>query len=197
MILEEASDLPRSEWQYRLSAEDCLHRQDCQREAVYAWEDEVCRRWSHLNPLLTRRQCRVLIKRVWRDHCQWWRATSPPHISFPTNGKATGGLRRICLPAWAMERLVVLHEVAHSLACEHHGPKFARFLVELWVRYARVPRVAVMRMPRRQSPPIRFASAMEVPRPTTRQWRRWGLDVARAREAQAVLYLTEPRRHII
>ena len=116
---------------------------DFQRARVYRWEAE------HVFPLaadrLSLEQCRALVERAYR-----WREApgSDPGWAPPTvtDGRgrrhACGSRAAIKLPRWARTRAVVLHECAHGMADDQHGPGFVAAYVVLLERFAELDRAA-------------------------------------------------------
>lgn len=111
---------------------------DRQRSRVYTWE----RLWilPHDPALLSLDECRSLIDRAYR----WAEGPrslqpgwAPPAL---TDGRgrrhACGSRTCIKLPRWARSRPIVLHECAHGLAPDKHGPLFVRCYVGLLERFA-------------------------------------------------------------
>lgn len=112
---------------------------DFQRGRVYSWEQ------AHVFPLaagerLSLEACRALVAQAYR-----WReaascrdpAWAPPRV---TDGRgrrhACGSRAAIKLPRWARTRAVVLHECAHGMADDQHGPSFVAAYVALLGRFA-------------------------------------------------------------
>ena len=123
---------------------------DSQRGRVYRWEGE------HVMPqdraLLSLGSCQRLVDEVYRwaeadvSHQPGW---APPEV---TDGRgrrhACGSRQTIKLPRWARTRPVVLHECAHGLADDKHGPRFVARYVELLERFmASIARVALVAGP--------------------------------------------------
>lgn len=157
---------------------------DSQRQAVYNWERGLMAKFP--SPELTLAECTELVNRVWRDY----RPDSVPPKVLDGRGrsKACGSRWQIKLPRWARRPIVVLHEVAHALLdgkeLMFHGREFAMLVLELWNRYAGVPRdvaraAAIHQKPRR----VRFAVAAAVPRRPCRVWVKWRQELTRLRDA--------------
>jgi hypothetical protein len=115
---------------------------DYQRTRVYRWEAE------HVFPLAGRRLdlafCRALVLEVYRFaeadrvHLPGWR---PPVVTDGRGRRHACGSREVIkLPRWARTVAVVLHECAHGLAPDRHGPLFVGVYVELLVRFAGLSR---------------------------------------------------------
>ncbi|WP_159709790.1 TfoX/Sxy family DNA transformation protein [Geminicoccus flavidas] len=61
----------------------------------------------------------------------------PPRVEDGRGRRHAAGSREVIkLPRWARTRPVVLHECAHGLATDGHGPDFVRAYVELLVEFA-------------------------------------------------------------
>ncbi|MCB9942391.1 MAG: hypothetical protein H6851_02030 [Geminicoccaceae bacterium] len=111
---------------------------DFQRSRVYGWER------GHVLPLacdpLSLDGCRELVHRVYADreanrrHCRDW---TPPEVTDGRGRRHACGSRTVIkLPRWARTPAVVLHECAHGLSHDGHGPGFVRTYVELLVDFA-------------------------------------------------------------
>ncbi len=110
---------------------------DFQRAKVYRWEDEhVLVRDQRF---LSLAECRALVDTVFR----WaepealkqpgWR---PPEVADGRGRRHAAGSREtIKLPKWARRRPIVLHECAHGLAHDRHGPQFVATYVALLERF--------------------------------------------------------------
>jgi hypothetical protein len=110
---------------------------DFQRQRVYAWEAAV------LNPTrggkLSLGACERLIEEVFRWHDQpsaadlSWR---PPHLGDGRGRRHACGSRDVIkLPRWARTRTIVLHECAHGMSADGHGPQFVRAYTTLLCRF--------------------------------------------------------------
>lgn len=119
-----------------------LRPRDTQRSRVYRWEGE------HVLPLdrevLTLDDCAQLVEAAYRwaePHKVAERDWRPPIV---TDGRgrrhASGSRQAIKLPRWARTRPVVLHECAHGLADDQHGPRFVARYVELLEHFLRLDR---------------------------------------------------------
>jgi len=148
---------------------------DSQRTAVYRWESAIKKRWPELDTRLPLDECRNLIKKVWADYRP---GENPPELADGRGTRTAYGSRwRINLPVWARTKLVVLHEIAHSLLSPQlpfHGREFARLVLELWRHYAGLPireakGMAVRQKPRR----VHFARAADVPKQPRSVWIVW------------------------
>ena len=113
---------------------------DFQRARVYRWEAaQVLGQPGAAEPL-SLEACRALVEAVFR----WAErpdplasAWAPPRV---TDGRgrrhACGSREAIKLPRWARTRAIVLHECAHGLAADLHGPVFVAVYVDLLARFA-------------------------------------------------------------
>ena len=118
---------------------------DFQRARVYRWEAE------HVFPLaadrLSLEQCRALVERAyrWREAPGFRHGWAPPAV---TDGRgrrhACGSRTAIKLPRWARTRAVVLHECAHGMANDQHGPVFVAEYVGLLERFAELDRAHLL-----------------------------------------------------
>lgn len=115
---------------------------DYQRARVYRWETQV------VFPLAGRRLdlafCRALVLEVYRfaeaerAHTPGWQ---PPLVTDGRGRRHACGSREVIrLPRWARTVAIVLHECAHGLAPDRHGPLFVGTYVELLVRFAGLSR---------------------------------------------------------
>jgi hypothetical protein len=103
---------------------------DFQRTRVYRWE--AAHVLPHAAQPLTLEACRTLVAAVFR-----W-ANRPAPIVTDGRGRrhACGSPEAIKLPRWARTPAIVLHECAHGLARDMHGPEFVAVYVELLERFA-------------------------------------------------------------
>ncbi len=60
------------------------------------------------------------------------------------------GGSRMVLPRWARKKTVILHELAHIISPDHHGPIFAKNYVSLIKRFIGSTEAAIMRMAYKQ-----------------------------------------------
>jgi hypothetical protein len=110
---------------------------DFQRARVYRWEAEHV--FPHAGERLSLERCRTLVEAAYRWHEEPGAdpAWAPPAV---TDGRgrrhACGSRAAIKLPRWARTRAVVLHECAHGMADDQHGPGFVAAYVELLARFA-------------------------------------------------------------
>lgn len=114
---------------------------DFQRARVYRWEAEHV--FPHAGERLSLDQCRTLVEEAYR-----WRERPGPDPSWKpplvTDGRgrrhACGSREVIKLPRWSRTRAIVLHECAHGMADDQHGPKFVGVYVELLQHFAGLDR---------------------------------------------------------
>ena len=120
-------------------------KRDLQRRRVYAWEAAV------LDPTAGRQlsleACALLIEEAYRWHEQPspaardWR---PPALGDGRGRRHACGSRQVIkLPRWARTRTIVLHECAHGMSDDGHGPAFVRAYVTLLCRFAGHDRAAL------------------------------------------------------
>ena len=110
---------------------------DFQRSKVYKAERGA---WECCDPekLLSLEECQKLIKKAVRF---MGRRCIPKVTDGRGRRRATfkfGALRggpQIALPKWSRTRWVILHEYAHAVADDHHGPKFTRAYIKLVRRF--------------------------------------------------------------
>lgn len=119
---------------------------DYQRARVYRWEA------AHVFPFASRRLdlafCRALVLEVYlfaegqQARLAGWR---PPEVTDGRGRRHACGSREVIkLPRWARNLAVVLHECAHGLAPDRHGPLFVGTYVELLVRFAGLSRARLL-----------------------------------------------------
>jgi len=138
---------------------------DTQRQAVYNWEYRVKQRFPKQNKQLSLPECKALVRRVWNDYFpdEW-----PPEVRDGRGTKwARGSRHKISLPKWARTKVVVLHEIAHSLQGKTpwHSPGFTTLLVQLWHKYAGIPSNLSMKLgrsPFKGKQSVRFAEAADI-----------------------------------
>ena len=152
-----------------------MRTRDFQRTACYIWERAVKEKWPDANALMSVGEIHTLVQRVWGDHRP---AEQPPALRFAGRRWARGSRHQITIPVkdWAMRKLIVLHEIAHSLAPVEepwHGSKFASFMLELWENYAGIPSVEARQLAEDQQPRrVQFAHAATCQEPT-QEWQEW------------------------
>lgn len=84
--------------------------------------------------------CRELVERAYRWHegaaCSrpdW----CPPVVSDGRGRRHACGSREVIkLPRWSRTTAIVLHECAHGMSADAHGPQFVAAYVALLVRFA-------------------------------------------------------------
>ena len=76
---------------------------------------------------------RIMAGKTWTKHFQRTR----PILVKDGRGRrrASGGNGRIVLQRWARSQMVVLHEIAHVLTSDQHGPRFCDTYLNLVSRY--------------------------------------------------------------
>jgi hypothetical protein len=123
---------------------------DFQRSRVYRWEAaQVLGQPGAAEPL-SLDACRALVEAVFRWAERPGRragaaaAWAPPRV---TDGRgrrhACGSRDAIKLPRWARTRAIVLHECAHGLAADLHGPEFVAVYLDLLARFAGLDEAAL------------------------------------------------------
>lgn len=92
--------------------------------------------------------CRALVREAFRfaeadrAHLPGW---APPRVTDGRGRRHACGSREVIkLPRWARTVAVVLHECAHGLADDKHGPRFVGIYVELLVRFAGLSRAHLL-----------------------------------------------------
>ena len=110
---------------------------DFQRAKVYRWE-RVCVH-SETAPALSLEECRTLVEQVYvdRERPGRRRGWAPPVVTDGRGRRHAGGSREVIkLPRWSRRRTIVLHECAHGLSADGHGPAFMRAYIDLLVDFA-------------------------------------------------------------
>lgn len=105
---------------------------DHQRAKVYRWEGA----WvmPRDERPLSLDACRRLVAEVF--HRRLGPTAAPPVVHDGRGRRHAAGSRDVIkLPRWARTRPVVLHECAHGLATDGHGPDYVRQYVELLVDF--------------------------------------------------------------
>ncbi len=110
---------------------------DYQRAKLYRWErDQVFVRFPDEFSLA---ECRGVVAAAYI----WWERPKPGNRNWlppeVTDGRgrrhACGSRAVIKLPRWARTLPIVLHECAHGMSEDKHGPHFVRAYVELLVKF--------------------------------------------------------------
>lgn len=121
---------------------------DNQRSRVYKWERTLpgwyeadawigsgngsSYRSGSGKPPIELEKIREFIAWAWEDFYQ----TLPPHVKDGRAARrATGSSFQISLPRWARSPMIILHELAHAMSHDKHGPEFVRVFISLLVRY--------------------------------------------------------------
>jgi hypothetical protein len=129
----------------RRGARPCAGR-DFQRSRVYRWEQEHV--FPHDREPLSIDACAALVEAAYR----WWHGPlslrpgwAPPNVTDGRGRRHACGSREVIkLPRWARTRPVVLHECAHGLAPDRHGPEFVKVYVSLLVRFMGLDRASLL-----------------------------------------------------
>lgn len=110
---------------------------DHQRSRLYRWEAEAI--FPGDKQPLTLEQCRALVVEAYRwaegalAQAPGWQ---PPELTDGRGRRHACGSRQVIkLPRWARTRPVVLHECAHGLAPDKHGPRFVAVYIALVERF--------------------------------------------------------------
>ena len=98
----------------------------------------------HVVHFQNKRQARAFIDTVLRS--AEWRALGGPEdikVVWTRHDAAVAtcyaGERKLCLPGWAYSQRVILHEMAHLITRDHHGPVFAGTAMLLYRRFISIP----------------------------------------------------------
>jgi hypothetical protein len=110
---------------------------DRQRARVYRWEQAVV--FPGRDEPLDLETCRALVEAVYR----WAEADrvavpgwAPPEVTDGRGRRHACGSRHVIkLPRWARTAPIVLHECAHGLAPDGHGPRFVAAYTALLERF--------------------------------------------------------------
>lgn len=119
---------------------------DFQRARVYRWE-RVCVH-SDTAPAMSLDECRALVEQVYvdRERPGRRRSWSPPTVTDGRGRRHAGGSREVIkLPRWSRRRTIVLHECAHGLSDDGHGPEFMRVYIDLLADFAGMDGDALLR----------------------------------------------------
>ncbi len=119
---------------------------DHQRSRVYRWEQSCV--FPHHPERLSLDECRRLVEEAYRwlepaaSQRPGWR---PPRVGDGRGRRHACGSREVIrLPRWARTAPIVLHECAHGVTPDKHGPFFVRVYVELLHRFLGMPREALL-----------------------------------------------------
>lgn len=114
-----------------------VHRpRDFQRARVYRWEAEHV--FPHAGERLSLAACRTLVEAAyrWREQPGLDLVWAPPQVTDGRGRRHACGSREVIkLPRWARTRAIVLHECAHGMADDQHGPKFVGVYVTLLAQF--------------------------------------------------------------
>jgi hypothetical protein len=139
---------------------------DAQRSRVYRWEAEHV--LPHDGEILTLDACARLVEAAfcWAEGdaamVAGWR---PPAVTDGRGRRHACGSREVIkLPRWARTRPIVLHECAHGLADDKHGPRFVARYVALLERFMGLDRAALHASLARHRIRIAIAEALRPPR---------------------------------
>lgn len=118
---------------------------DLQRARVYRWEQS--RVFPGHDAPLALDACRALVEAAYRwaeadraDAPGW----TPPRVTDGRGRRHACGSREVIkLPRWARTAPIVLHECAHGLAPDRHGPRFVAAYAALLERFLGMDGVAL------------------------------------------------------
>lgn len=113
---------------------------DFQRTKVYRWER------AHVHNLLDAEllsldECRTLVRQafLWRERPAVRSSWSPPQVTDGRGRRHACGSRAVIkLPRWSRHSTIVLHECAHGMAADSHGPEFVARYIELLVQFLKM-----------------------------------------------------------
>lgn len=118
---------------------------DFQRSRVYRWEARHV--FPHAGEPLDLAACAALVERAYRWHeapdgtMRW----APPRVTDGRGRRHACGSREVIkLPRWARTRAVVLHECAHGMADDQHGPRFVAIYAALLERFMGLDRAYLL-----------------------------------------------------
>ncbi len=110
---------------------------DFQRSRLYAFEERELRVLAW--PTLPLDSCREIVAAAYA--LLEGPGALPPRVMDGRGRRHAAGSRQVVhLPRWARRLPVVLHECAHGVAPDRHGPLFVRVYVELLVALAGLER---------------------------------------------------------
>lgn len=118
---------------------------DFQRARVYRWE--ALHVFPHAGDALTLDACRALVEQAyrWREAPGADPSWAPPRVTDGRGRRHACGSREVIkLPRWARTRAIVLHECAHGMADDGHGPKFVTVYIDLLEEFAGLNRRNLM-----------------------------------------------------
>ena len=116
---------------------------DNQRARVYKWEkDQVFPMF--MDQKLTMAEMETFVKLVWFD--KYGQHSMPPEVKDGRGRRNAGGNRMmITMPLWSRNKAIVLHELAHSMTNDRHGPKFVAAYVTMLVKWLGFDRESLLR----------------------------------------------------
>ena len=119
---------------------------DFQRSRVYRWEAGHV--LPHSTEPISLDACRALVREayLWAEapiaRTAGW---APPEVTDGRGRRHASGSREVIkLPRWARTRPVVLHECAHGLARDKHGPEFVAVYLDLLERFLGLGRAGLV-----------------------------------------------------
>lgn len=111
---------------------------DFQRAKVYRWERAHVHTMLRPSPLPLA-ECSDLVREVfyWYEKPLVTLGWAPPQVTDGRGRRHACGSRDVIkLPRWARQRTIVLHECAHGMASDGHGPEFMARYIELLEEFA-------------------------------------------------------------
>lgn len=110
-------------------------------EAAFAWTLDMFPMGEQER--ISTDEARALTRHVWRFYRE---GEEPPTIQVVNSNMAHSTRHTIRLPLWAHTKVIVLHEIAHSLAFDRdgtlidrrhyaHGPLFISLVIDLYVMF--------------------------------------------------------------
>ena len=149
----------------RVSRRRTPQPRDTQRRKVYGWENE------HVLPLDRRIMSIGACARLVEEAYRWAEADlagkpgwHPPEVTDGRGRRHACGSRQVIkLPRWARTVPVVLHECAHGLADDRHGPRFVARYVDLLVRFMGLDRSMLLATLARHRIRIAIADGLGTP----------------------------------
>jgi hypothetical protein len=122
---------------FRTTAPPPQRQRDGQRSRLYRWEAAAV--LPRANRRLSLEECADLVMRVfaWAEAPQSKASWRPPRVTDGRGRRHACGSREIIkLPVWARTPAIVLHECAHGLAHDQHGPEFLGVYIILLERFS-------------------------------------------------------------
>jgi hypothetical protein len=121
---------------FRAAARPPRRARDTQRSRLYRWEAAAV--LPHVDGRLTLEACQRLVTAVfeWAEAPATGETWRPPRVTDGRGRRHACGSREVIkLPVWARTPAVVLHECAHGIARDQHGPEFVAVYIVLLARF--------------------------------------------------------------